>query len=82
MTIIPGGETVDTEPIRLETPYYYYQYYQQSLNPTGQPQNTVMSKDLMMKLMNLTLYQQTGLAMKLVRIANEIYTGMNLDIQG
>jgi len=48
----------------------------------NQPQNGLMNKDLMMKLMNLTLYQQTGLAMKLVRIANEIYTGMNLDIQG
>lgn len=80
MTIIFGGETVDIEPIRLETPYY--EYYQQYLHPVNQPRNGLMNKDLMMKLMDLTLYQQTGLAMKLVRIANEIYTGMNLDIQG
>ena len=80
MTIIFGGETVDIEPIRLETPYY--EYYQQYLHPVNQSRNGLMNKDLMMKLMDLTLYQQTGLVMKLVRIANEIYTGMNLDIQG
>jgi len=71
---------VDVKPIGLETPYY--EYYQQNIHPSSQTQNGLMNRNLMMKLMNLTLYQQTGLAMKLVRIANEIYTGMNLDIWG
>ncbi|PLV59477.1 hypothetical protein [Thermotoga sp. KOL6] len=41
---------------------------------------TVMSKEQMEQILFFALYQQTGLNMKLVRIAAELYSGKNLDL--
>lgn len=41
--------------------------------------NPVMSKDLVMKLLSMELYMNSGLTMKLVRIAGDLYTGRNID---
>ena len=41
--------------------------------------NPVMSKDLVMKLLSMELYMNSGLTMKLVRIAGDLYTGKNID---
>jgi len=41
--------------------------------------NPVMNKDLVMKLLSMELYMSSGLTMKLVRIAGDLYTGRNID---
>ncbi len=64
------------------TTYYPLQMYQTVNAPAVQSKGApVVSKDLMMKLLNLVMYNQTGMTFKLARIASEMYAGMNLDYQ-
>ncbi len=39
----------------------------------------VVSKEDMLKILNLVMYNQTGMAYKLARVAAQMYAGMNLD---
>ena len=41
----------------------------------------VISKETMLQLLNLTVYNQTGMAFKLARVAAQMYAGMNFDVQ-
>ncbi len=69
--------------MRVEGVTSYYPWFQTpsfSSNPSGNAP-PVVSKDLMMKLLNLVMYNQSGMAFKLARIASEMYAGMNLDYQ-
>lgn len=47
---------------------------------TEAPQQ-VVSKEWMMKLLSLVMYNQTGITYKLARIAAQYYAGLNLDVQ-
>ncbi|WP_296906291.1 hypothetical protein [Thermotoga sp.] len=51
--------------------------------PVQHPASTdgipVMSKQQMEQILFFSLYQQTGLSVKLVRIAGELYSGRTLD---
>ncbi len=39
----------------------------------------VVSKEDMLRILNLVMYNQTGMAYKLARVAAQMYAGMNLD---
>ncbi len=40
---------------------------------------TVMSKDDMLRVLDLMVYNQSGMPFKLAKIAAQMYAGMNLD---
>ncbi len=46
--------------------------------PAQQAPN-VLSKDDIMKILNMMMYNQAGMAFKLARIAAEAYAGLNFD---
>ncbi len=61
--------------------YTYYPPIVSNLGGGSSPQAPIVSKDMMLKLLNLTIYNQAGMAFKLARIAAQMYAGMNLDYQ-
>ncbi|AJG40000.1 hypothetical protein TRQ7_00750 [Thermotoga sp. RQ7] len=57
-------------------PVYPNYAVQRSLSTGNTP---VMSKEQMEQILFFSLYQQTGLDLKLVRIAGELYSGKTMD---
>lgn len=61
--------------MRVEGVGYVYNPYidLQKQNNSGVETTQTFSKDQMMQILNFMVYQQNGLAMKLVRVATENY---------
>ena len=61
--------------------WFHPQYVYTPSSPAASGGAPVMSKDDMLKLLDLLMYNQSGMAFKLARIASQMYAGMNLDFQ-